>query len=432
MKNKNFSIKKILLALISFILTGTLFAYESPKIDAKSILTLFQKRDVDIQALYNDMSDLIPAVAYLQPDYTSAVSLELVNELDYELKTQMVTGMTFKPVTMNKWLDMTYGIHKANSIYQLITDLKKERYPVNLTGVCKSYIYKIGKAIVIKVSLFPFSKEGYPISAVRVIKSEKEMKTAVKYILTDLSVLTKEAVESKIKLAIAPFSIDSRTLIEQKTGEFDFIATSFSSQEGIEIKNTDDYFSELFAYQAQCTGMFHATTTQNIQEYIDGREKKNIFYSGHADYLVQGNIVLSNKLNVITIQLIDADTGETVRTTKHITKTLSLEDIWDCNYKIISDICSVLYKEEDVKIIKDISNENGYFYMNGMFAGFDKIDNIPVMKGKTIIHVGTNFKKDVDINPRKRNKDYYIYTNNDEILVYQGREGEYVWNLLEK
>ena len=23
-------------------------------------------------------------------------------------------------------------------------------------------------------------------------------------------------------------------------------------------------------------------------------------------------------------------------------------------------------------------------------------------------------------------------TNNDEILVYQGREGEYVWNLLEK
>ena len=73
-----------------------------------------------------------------------------------------------------------------NSIYQLISDLKKERYPVNLTGVCKSYIYRIGKAIVIKVSLFPFSKEGYPISAVRVIKSEKEIKTAVKYILTDL------------------------------------------------------------------------------------------------------------------------------------------------------------------------------------------------------------------------------------------------------
>ena len=75
MKNKNFSIKKIILALISFILTGTLFAYESPTIDAKSILTLFQKKDVDIQALYNDMSDLIPVVAYLQPDYTSAVSL---------------------------------------------------------------------------------------------------------------------------------------------------------------------------------------------------------------------------------------------------------------------------------------------------------------------------------------------------------------------
>lgn len=432
MKNKNFGIKKIIFVVISFILLGTLFAYEKPSVDFKSIFALFQKKDGDIQALYNDMSDLIPAVVYLQPDYTSAVSLDFVDKLDYELKTQMVTGMTFKPVAMNKWLDLTYGTQKASSIYQLIKDLKKERYPVNLIGICKSYIYKIGKAIVIKVSLFPFEKDGYPVSAIRVINSEKEIKTAVRYILVDLLALTKEGVEPKIKLAIEPFTINNRTLIEQKTGEFDFIATSFSSHEGIEIKNTDDYFSELFAYQAQCTGMFHTTTTQNIQEYIDDDGEKNTFYYGHADYLVQGNIVLSNKLNIITIQLIDVDTGKTVRTTKHITKTLSLEDIWDFNYKIISDICSILYKEEEVKIIKDISNENGYFYMNGMFAGFDNIDNIPVTKGKTIIHTGTNFTADAAITPRKKNKDYYIYTNNDEVLVYQGREGEYVWNLLEK
>ena len=130
----------------------------------------------------------------------------------------------------------------------------------------------------------------------------------MRYILVDLLALTKEGVEPKIKLAIEPFTINNRTLIEQKTGEFDFIATSFSSHEGIEIKNTDDYFSELFAYQAQCTGMFHTTTTQNIQEYIDDDGEKNTFYYGHADYLVQGNIVLSNKLNIITIQLIDVDT----------------------------------------------------------------------------------------------------------------------------
>ena len=61
-----------------------------------------------------------------------------------------------------------------------------------------------------------------------------------------------------------------------------------------------------------------------------------------------------------------------------------------------------------MKIIKDISNENGYFYMNGMFAGFGKIDNIPVTKGKTIIHTGTNFTADAAITPRKKNKDYYI------------------------
>ena len=90
MKNKNFGIKKIIFVVISFILLGTLFAYEKPSVDFKSIFALFQKKDGDIQALYNDMSDLIPAVVYLQPDYTSAVSLDFVDKLDYELKTQMV------------------------------------------------------------------------------------------------------------------------------------------------------------------------------------------------------------------------------------------------------------------------------------------------------------------------------------------------------
>ena len=126
MKRKDFTGKKIIFILSFFIFTGTLFALDMPKVDQNAIFALLQKKDVDIQSLYDDMSDLIPAIVYLQPNYTSGIDLELVKKVDFEIKNQMITSMTFKPVTMNKWLDSNYGTKKALSIYQLINDLKKD------------------------------------------------------------------------------------------------------------------------------------------------------------------------------------------------------------------------------------------------------------------------------------------------------------------
>lgn len=133
MKKKDVKVKRFIFILSFFIFTGTLFAFGMPKVDQKAILELFQKEDVDIQSLYDNMSDLIPVIVYLQPSYTSGIDFELAKEVDFEIKNQMVSSMTFKPVTMNKWLDSNYGTKKATSIYQLINDLKQRKI------FCKSY-----------------------------------------------------------------------------------------------------------------------------------------------------------------------------------------------------------------------------------------------------------------------------------------------------
>ena len=61
MKRKDFNGKKIIFILSFFIFTGTLFALDMPKVDQNAIFALLQKKDVDIQSLYDDMSDLISA-----------------------------------------------------------------------------------------------------------------------------------------------------------------------------------------------------------------------------------------------------------------------------------------------------------------------------------------------------------------------------------
>lgn len=425
--------KKKLLTLVLLIFTGVLFAAGKKEFDSKSFF--WQEENTDIQSIYNEMSDLIPAVVYFQPTYTTGVDFKYVRILDYELKNQMIKNHVFKPVLMNKWLDLTYGENKASTIYKLISDLKKERYSVNLFGICKSYIYKIDERYVIKVSINSFSKNGYPTSAVRIIKSEKEIKEAVKYMLLDISELIKTKSEEKVKLAVAPFSIECRTLIEQKTGEFDFIPTSFSEQEGVELKSNDDYFSELFAYQAQCTGLYDAVTIQNIDEYVGKSTVRSTSLSNSADYLIKGRLVLTNLYNVITIDVENTKTGKVIKTMTHITESLDLTEIWKFNYKFLSDISLELFDSSTVRNIEYINILGRCFYMNGMFAGFDTIQDIPIKMGKTVINTGTYLSSDISLNSEllysKKNKDLFVFASKEELLIYKGRKGAYIWNLLE-
>ena len=430
MKSKKF--KKITIILFSFIFTGALFA-AGKKEDIQSLF-LYQGQTTNIQAIYDDMSDLIPVVVYFQPTSTTGVEFDYVRTLDYELKKQMVEKLLFKPVLMNKWLDSTYGEKKFSSIFQLVNVLKNERYSVNLSGVFKSYIYKVGKNIILKLSIYPFSTNGYPISSVRIIKSEKEIPEAVTFMLSDMSTMYKNKTSNEIKLAVEPFTIECKTLIEQKTGEFDFISTSFSEQEGVEIKSSDDYFSELFAYQAKCTGLYEAVTIQNLDEYIRREPNKINTYNNMADYLIKGKVTLTNLYNIISIDIVDIETEKVIKTLTHITKKIDLAEIWNNNYKFISAMSLDLYNPKKIKIIENIDNMEKCFYMNGMFAGFDNIQNIPVKTGKTIINTGNNLTSDYSLNENflnsKKNEDFFIYASADEIYIYKGRDGAYIWNLL--
>ena len=71
-----------------------------------------------------------------------------------------------------------------------------------------------------------------------------------------------------------------------------------------------------------------------------------------------------------------------------------------------------------------------------MFAGWDLIDNFPVPAENSLINTGTMLISDLNSNPNNfysnKNADLFIFVNNNEIKIFRGREGAYVWNLLEK
>lgn len=74
--------------------------------------------------------------------------------------------------------------------------------------------------------------------------------------------------------------------------------------------------------------------------------------------------------------------------------------------------------------------------MNGMFAAWDKMEAVPIPARKLVVNTGTMLESDIALDPSasysKGSRDFFIYVNNGETKVFNGREGEYVWNLLEK
>lgn len=430
---KPFLLKKSVIVSVLVFVFVEAFLVAEPKLDFKFLQ--FLKKEINLQATYDDISDSVPAVVLLQPECTSGVPAKLVGYVSEEIKNQMILSSCFKPVSMSKWLDSRYMESKARSVFQFVGDLRGERYSVKLKGICKSSVFKCGKNYILHIAVYPFSNGGYPVSAMRIFKSAKDIPKVVQYCLLDVSNLFGNIPKARKKLAVAPFEISCRTLVEQKSGEFDFIKTSFSMQEGIEVKEGDDYFSRIFAYQAETTGLFNASPLSNMADYVRTTVSASSV-QGYADYLVKGTVVLSNKMNIITVSLVKPDTGKTVWSSKYFTKRLDLQEIWKFNSFFLCEIAKVIYASDEYVILNGLSAPGKGFYMNGMFAAWDKMEALPIPARKLVVNTGTMLESDSvldsSVGHSKKNRDFFVYVNNKETEVFTGREGEYAWNLLEK
>lgn len=423
--------KLILLSIFSFFLVGALFA-NKPKFDLKTLFT-----GPDLAAAYSELPETTPIVAVLPPESTSGVEESFLENLFQEILYNMIVDGSFKPGAINKWLSTTYGTKNIKSIFELTNDMNRYQLPPFFYGICKSNVYKIGEKYVISISIYSLLKKGYPISAVRVIDSSVEIHNAVKWAIQDLSILANQKQFNKPKVVFAPFEIQCTTLIEQNSGIFDFIPTPYSNQLDIEMKATDDYFSTLLAYQTQISGLFNASIINPIKEVIPTGSNVNATdLKQYADYLVKGTVILSNKYDIIKINLINTSNGETIESFNYISKTLSVQELFSINYACISDICKTILSPDEYVIIPSLAQKDCSYYLNDMYAGSNKLENIPIKPGKITIYTGDTYASNITRNPNRNSKDnindVYIYTKDNKIQIFKGREGEYVWNLLEK
>ena len=103
--------------LLNCILAGSLFSADYPTVEGKKFM-FFSQKIVDLQSVYNELTETTPAVILLRPEGTTGVSADVIESVYTEIKQKMVVNAVFKPVSMTKWLDAKYNEKKE----------KKSRY----------------------------------------------------------------------------------------------------------------------------------------------------------------------------------------------------------------------------------------------------------------------------------------------------------------
>jgi hypothetical protein len=415
-------------------------------IEAKDALPFLKKKDAKgaptLQERYNALPETVPSMCAISAIATSAVPPEVVAAIDGETQRQMIVRKMARPVSMNKWLATTYGKRKADSPFALLRAIDDEQYAVQLKGVYRAFVFRSGAHYCAEFDFFPLGGNPYPIQVLRLFSDPMDIPDVVSSALDEYAArLASREDEGKKRVIVNGFKIEFRKLVELESGEFEFVSAPFIEREGINLKDGDDFFSAILAYELSTSGMIQAMRLAGFSEYCDVDMTTN----PNADYSIRGRVQLTDQMNVLFVDLFDAKTGTKLLSLKSPIKDLTLKSAWDAYRSMSVQLAAKMLPRESWGVATGIRSPKRGLFANGMFVGWDSLDDFVVPRGMTGVSSGSlkrpidailaaqkSKAKDAEKTPDGKEPWKFEVLIDDACRIYADREGEYVRNLLSK
>lgn len=428
-------IKLFYFILFSICICSTPFAK-----GAEDLLSFAPKENESIQSKYDSIPETVPGYIMLEAQGSSMIAHETLEAVSDKIYRAMIATEKMKPVLMNKWLSDQYGTVKAKNSKDFIYTLSNENYPCLIQGACQPYLFETSDGFAISISLYRFSDGGYPITVIRKMKKLSEISTAVNAMCNEfLSIVenNSDKLFAKKKIIIKPFVLEGRKYIGQTSGEFDYIPSTFIEQDGVIIHAEDDFFSRILSYSMYTTQMIQPISCLELQKYVSA-DYLNFDYS---DYYIEGRIQLTDQINIYHISLFDSKTKKELKHVKFFSSDFSITGIWEVCNNIVYSLADNIFGKDNYGICPDIEIPGQGMYLNNMLIGWDSFKKGILPKGKHIIYTGDYFKQDANAVITNKNKkvdingnlyrSFFIYLD-DRNWIFRGKDGERIWNLLEK
>ncbi len=419
----------------------------------------------ELQDRYDSMSQVMPGMVMLGTSAAAMIPSEMISRIDEELSRQLVISGKIKPVLMQKWLLANYFGRKANNPFTLIRALKAENYALPLRFLCKPYLFQCENYFILHVNVYLLEENilPYPVSILRIFETAEDIPSVIGAVLHEMNLRVYEGSNgaNKKRIVMNPFKLDFLKLVALDSGEFEFIKTPFIDQYGIPLRDGDDFFSLILGYIFSTTNMYEVMRQNDFADFT----LSSAYNSSVTDYVINGRVQLSAELSVLHVMVVDVRNNRNLMTVQFPLHEWSLKNIWNA------------YREISVKIIESINPVSSYgmvpplsaplrgMYVNNMFAGWDEIDNLVLPKGMHEIHTGSYIRSGSPLEGFERPEiviveDILMETENEKtdiseaekppsfetepkvntfyILldtidrIFTDREGEYVWNFLNK
>ncbi|MDR2900897.1 MAG: hypothetical protein LBV20_05215 [Treponema sp.] len=411
----------------------------------------------DTQDRYNSLNPSAPGMVMFETAATTAISDDMAMKIDDELSRQLVMTEKIKPVSMQTWLTAKFSEKKANNPFSLMNAIKAENYAIALQFICKPYLFQCEDFYVLHVNVYSLSNKtsAYPISILRIFETPEDIPIVIDAVLHEMQLRLNEAnsVMNKKRIIVDSFSLDFLQLAALESGEFEFINAPFIDQYGISIRKGDDFFSLMLGYILSTTNLYEVMRPADFSEYANA----SAINSRLAEYRIEGKIQLSAELSILHVTVRNVTNNREVTNIKFPLYDCSLKNLWNAYREISVKIIESTHPASSYGFVPSISAPDQGLYINNVFAGWDTLDNLLLPKGLHEIHTGSYFRADSMMNrferpaisitedEKKQNASNEFIQQTDEKNVkifyvlldtmdrfFVDREGEYVWNFLQK
>jgi hypothetical protein len=381
----------------------------------------------DAQDNYAALPASLPAIALLPASLASGVSRETVSELEDELRRQFAAGGKFKPVTLDKWLASAFTQPRAADPFALLEALREERYPVPLQALCKPSMFISEGYLILHLSVFPLSGSPYPLSVLRFFKEGGDIREAVSACLEELdarfAAAFHEPETGKKRIVVENFSLEFRKLLELESGEFEFIGAPFITQHGFILRDADDFFSLFLGYSLEAAGIARVMRSAGLADYAQSGKAA----PSRADYVIRGRVQLSDEMNILYADVTETAGGKPVLGLRHPFRETDFKSIWDACQEAACLILEGLYPPGSLTRVPPLSARGSGFFRDSMLIGWDRLERMVFPKGMYEIKTGSRLRQSAEASA----KTFYILLDTEN-LIFEDREGKYVWNLLQK
>ncbi len=381
--------------------------------------------EVTLQDQYNSL--VAPGVVMLPISGTSAVSSDILEGIEQELFRQLVHHGKLKPIRMQQWLMTTYT-NKANNPFVIMNAIRNGRYNFPLNYIGKPYVFKSGKQYYFTLSFYSLSS-SYPITVFTQITDLEMLGDMIASCIDELFTRFAQPEPKKaVRIIVDDFKLEFLRLVELSSGEFEFISAPFIEKEDVTLREGDDFFSRVMGYILATTNLFQVIYAGDFKEYSNTSINAA---ATRVDYRMRGRVQLSENECVLYVDVINISTGAKKISLRYPILSYSFEEIWSVYRQISVQIIESLLDKDSYSFVPELVSDGKCFFVNDMFVGWDTLENFALAKGLHVIYTGTPYRLDNKNDKSRSENSYYIFLDN-HTMIFNGREGRRIWNLLAK